>query len=113
MCVCVCVGVPMRVLEQFYTGTGVFVCAKVHVLRGRNPSLREPMKETGGAKTSGLPPNLLPSPQPRYLLYPGCQVVAAQQNEANLGPTRASALSTNEGVLPCTDERVQVFVCTC
>lgn len=105
-----------------HTPSGAVVCVYVCVLStvacvwGRkvgNPSLREPMKESesGGAKTTGLP-SLLLLPLPRYLLYPGCQVAAAQQNKAKRGQTRASAFSTNEGVLPCADECVQVFACT-
>lgn len=49
--------------------------------------------------------------RPRYLPYPGCQVVAVQHNRANRGPTRALAFSTNEGVSRC-GERVQVFACS-
>lgn len=70
------------------------------------------MKETGGAQTSGLPPPSRLCPRrPRYLPYPGCQVVAVQQNRANRGPTRALTFSTNEGV-SCCGERVQVFACS-
>lgn len=54
-----------------------------------------------------------PPRRPRYLPYPSCQVVAVQQNKANHGPTRALAFSTNEGVLHCSSERVQVFACSC
>lgn len=99
--------------------TGMRLCACTEEC---NPSQREPMKETGGAKPTGLPhhtppPCLLarsfpPHPLLRYLLYSGCQVVAAQQNKVSRGQTWASAFSTNEGVLPCTDECVQVFACT-
>lgn len=62
------------------------MCVKVCVCvsGGCNPSLREPMKETAGAKRlRSAPPPSPPTPQPRYLLYPGCQVVAAQQNKVN------------------------------
>lgn len=68
---------------------------------GCNPFLREPMKETAEAKrlrpafqthTHTLTHTSLPPPQPPpacYLLHPGCQVVAAQQNKVNRGQTRA------------------------
>lgn len=107
---------PAQVCTHTRPQVQVCVCvlSAVACVWGRkvgNPSLREPMKESGGAKTTGLPSPLL-LPLPRYLLYPGCQVAAAQQNKAKRGQTRASAFSTNEGVLPCTDECVQVFACT-
>lgn len=106
----------MQLLKLYrYRSLCVCVCVKVCVCvsGGCNPSLREPMKETAGAKRlRSAPPPSPPTPQPRYLLYPGCQVVAAQQNKVNHGQTRAFAFSTNEGLLPCSDQCVQVFVCS-
>lgn len=61
---------------------------------------------------SATPPPPAPPHRPRYLLYPSCQVVAVEQNKVNRGPTRVPAVSTNEGVLRCSSERVQVFACS-
>lgn len=88
------------------------VCAKVCVyvcLEGVTRPSGSQWKKLVEQKPQVCPP---PPPSSRYLLYPSCQVVAAQQNKANHGQTRASAFSTNEGMLPCTDECVQVFACT-
>lgn len=93
MCVC---------LRNCVNCTGVCAEVCICVSWGCTPSLWEPMKETLGAQTSCLPPPAS--------LTPSCQVVAEQQNKVNHSPTRAFS-STNEGVLPCTNECVRVFAC--
>ena len=107
VCVCVCVCTPK-------------VCASVCLGGVTCPSGSQWKKLVEQKPQVCLPPTHTHTPLPSLSTspslvtssIPGCQVVAAQQNKANHGQTRASAFSTNEGVLPCTDECVQVFACT-